>query len=242
MDGLTKYKEKIKMVLRLVQVGNSLPVSYPVDPTAEFEPGMIGQFYLRGNNIVMGVSDGRAPFGIIDDYKTRAFTAPSIDEEVIASAPAVKQGNIYITPVDVKWELANPNVIPASFITNPVDVSLIPRNGIVVFPAGTPLNFDLDGDGIPDAIRTIVSYTYQIPNVSGDDSTAGSGKITIWFQRGIFQTDMYESNQRYPLNAVLFVSEGGRLTTSQPNEDYPGMAIVTGPPTAAFSTLEFEWL
>lgn len=230
------------MALKLVQVGNSIPVSYPVDTTAQFEPGMIAQLYLKGNNLVCGVSDGRAPFGIIDDFKTRAFTAPSIDEEVIAPAPAVESNGRLVTPIDIRFELRNPNVIPSSFITSPVDVALIPRNGMVIFPAGTPLNFDYDGDGIPDSIRTIVSYTYQIPNVSGDDSTAGSGKITVWFQRGIFQTDMYETNQRYPLNSILFVSENGRLTTSQPNDDYPGVAMVTGPPVGAFSTLEFCWL
>jgi hypothetical protein len=240
--AIISYLREEDMSLKLVQVGNSLPVSYPVDTAAEFEPGMIGQLYLRGNQIVCGVSDGRAPFGIIDDFKTRAFTAPSIDEEVIASAPAVQQGGRLVTPIDVKWELRNPNIIPSSFITSPVDVALVPRNGVVVFPAGTPLNFDLDGDGVPDSIRTVVSYTYQIPNVSGDDSTMGSGKITIWFQRGIFQTDMYETNQRYPVNAILFVSENGKLTRSQPNDDYPGVAMVTGPPTAALGSLEFQWL
>jgi hypothetical protein len=231
------------MSLKIVQVGNAIPVSYPVDPVAEFEPGMIAQLYLRGNNLVCGVSDGRAPFGIIDDFKTRAFTAPSIDEEVIVPiTSAIEQDGKLITVVDVKWELRNPNIIPSSFMTAPVDVHLIPRNGVVLFPAGTELNFDFDGDGIPDSIRTVVSYVYQIPNVSGDDSTLGSGHITVWFQRGIFQTDMYETNQRYPLNSILFVSENGRLTTSQPNEDYPGVALVTGPPTAAFGTLEFMYL
>jgi hypothetical protein len=63
-------------MLKLVQTGNALPISWPVDPTAEFEAGMIAQLYLRGNNMVCGVSDGRSPIGIIDDCKTRAFTAP----------------------------------------------------------------------------------------------------------------------------------------------------------------------
>jgi hypothetical protein len=229
-------------MLKLVQVGNALPVSYPVDPTAEFEPGTIAQFKVMGNNIVVGVSDGRAPFGIIDDYKTRAYTAPSIDEEVVAEVPTVEQNGRLVSAVDVKWELANPNVIPTSFVTSPVDVALIPRNGVIVFPAGTPLNFDSTGSGTPDSIRTVVSYTYQIPNISGDDSTAGSGKVTIWFQRGIFQTDKYETNQRYPVNAILFVSENGLLTTQQPSEEHPGVAVVTGPPTALYSTLEFCWL
>ena len=229
-------------MLKLVQVGNALPISYPVDPSAEFEPGMVASLMLRGNNIVCGVSDGRTPFGIIDDFKTRAFTAPSIDEVVIEPAPAVDQNGVLVTPVDVKSELRNPNIIPSSFITSPVDVSLIARNGVVIFPAGTALNFDADGDGIPDSIRTVVSYTYQIPNVSGDDSTAGSGRVTVWFQRGVYQTDMYETSQRYALNSILFVSENGRFTTSQPTDDYPGVAIVTGPPTGIYGTLELLWL
>jgi len=229
-------------MLKLVQVGNSLPISYPVDPTAEFEPGNIGQLYLRGNQIVCGVSDGRAPLGIIDDFKTRAFTAPSIDEVVIASASAVESNGRLVTPVDVMTNLKNPNIIPSSFITSPVDVGLVARNGNVIFPAGTPLNLDLDGDGIPDSIRTVVSYTYQVPNVSGDDSTMGSGRVTIWFAKGIFQTDFYETSQRYPINAVLFVSENGKLTTSQPSDDYPGVAVVTGPPSAQINSLEFLWL
>jgi hypothetical protein len=233
------------MVFRIVQAGNALPTSYPVDNNAEFQPGMIGQLGVNGNNIVAGVSDGTAPLGIIDEIKTRAFTAPSIDEVIIAPVPQQvrvnKGGNIYNT-IDVQRNLLNPNVIGSSFTSNPVDVELQERNGVLIFPAGTELNFDMDGDGIPDSIRTVVSYTYQVPNIPGDDTTAGSGKVTIWFQRMIAQTDMYETNQRYPLNANLFVSECGLLTTRQPTADHPGVAVVTGSPSAIHGTLEFLWL
>lgn len=230
------------MVFRIVQAGNALPTSYPVDPNAEFQPGMVAQLGVNGNNIVAGVSDGTAPLGIIDEIKTRAFTAPSIDEVVIANVPEiarVTQGSRIITSIDIQRNLQNPNIIHSSFTSNPLDVDLNARNGVLVFPAGTELNFDLDGDGIPDAIRTVVSYTYQVPNIPGDDTTAGSGKVTIWFQRMIAQTDMYETNQRYPLNANLFVSECGLLTTRQPTPDHPGIAVVTGSPSAIFGTLEF---
>lgn len=231
------------MTLKFVQVGNALPISYPVDPSAEFEPGMIAQLKLVGNNIVVGVSDGSAPFGILDDYKTRAFTSPSIDEVVIANNLAVvDSGGRLVTAVDSRWNLLNPNILPSSFITSPVDVELNPRNGMIIFPAGTALNFDYDGDGVLDSIRTVVSYTYQVPNVPGEDSTLGSGAATVWFMRGIYQTDKYETNQRYPLNAVLFCSENGLFTSSQPSEDHPGIAIVTGPPTSLYSTLELLWL
>ena len=180
-------------MLRLVQTGYAQPISMPVDPNAEFEPGQVAQLGVIGNNIVCGVSDGTAPIGIIDDIKTQAFSAAAIDEVVITQAMGVDNGS------------------------------------------GT---LDLDGDGIPDAIRTVVSYTYQIPGIPGDDSTQGSGKISIWFQRMIFQTDKFETNVRYPVNANLFVSESGLLTTRQATPDHPAIALVTGPPSAMFGTLE----
>jgi hypothetical protein len=229
-------------MFRIVQSGNSLPTSYPVDPNSVFQPGQIAQLGVIGNNIVCGVSDGTAPFGILDDIKTNAFTAPSIDEEIIAAAVGVDRDGVLVSAIDVKATLLNPNVVSSSFTTNPIDVELIPRNGVIIFPAGTPLNFDMDGDGIPDAIRTVVSYTYQIPGIPGDDSTQASGKVTVWFQRIIAQTDQFETNQRYPVNANLFVSEAGLLTTRQPSANHPAVAIVTGPPTAIFGTLEFIWL
>lgn len=235
---------KRRHVFRIVQAGNALPTVFPVDPNAEFQPGQIAQLGVMGNNIICGVSDGTAPIGIIDDIKTNAFTAPSVDEVRIATnviAVRDSSGQL-VAATDVRVELENPNVIPSSFTTSPVDVELVARNGVIVFPAGTPLNFDADGDGTPDAIRTVVSYTYQIPNVPGDNSTFSSGKVTVWFQRMIAQTDQYETNQRYPINANLFVSEKGLLTTRQPSPDHPGVAIVTGSPSAIFGTLEFLWL
>ena len=229
-------------MLRILHTGNALPISLPVDPIAEFQPGMIAGLGVRGNNTVCGVSDGLVPFGVIDDIKTRTFTAPSIDETVIAGAIGVEQNGQLVAAYDTKAELLNPNIVRSSFVTSPVAVELIERNGVVIFPAGTPLNFDADGDGIPDSIRTVVNYTYQIPNIPGDDSTIASGRITVWFMRMIAATDQFETNQRYPVNSNLFVSESGLLTTRQPTEKHPGVAIVTGPPSAIGGTLEFMWL
>lgn len=230
-------------MFRIVQAGNAIPTIFPVDPNAEFQPGQIAQLGVIGNNIVCGVSDGTAPLGIIDDIKTTAFTAAAVDEVAIAQALGVDDGNgTLVTPMDIRLELKNPNIIRSSFTTSPVDVELIHRNGVIVFPAGTPLNFDADGDGTPDSIRTVVSYTYQIPGIPGDDSTQSSGKVTVWFQRMIAQTDQFETNQRYPVNASLFVNEMGLLTTRQPSENHPGIALVTGPPSAIFGTLEFLFL
>lgn len=232
-------------MLRLVQVANSLPFSFPVDPSAEFEAGQMAQMALSGNQAVCGVSDGTAPIGIIDDIKKNAFHSTSIDEVVIVSAAAVATQNQvgdFETTVNIKAELDHPNVLRSSFISNPVKVSLIERNGVVEFPAGTVLNFDADGDGIPDSIRTVVSYTYQVPNIPGDDSTAATGRVTVWFDRGIFATDQFETNRRYPINHPLFVSESGMLTTRQIQDDYPSVALVTGPPANIHGSIEFMWL
>lgn len=232
-------------MLRLIQVANSIPYSWPVDPSAEFQPGQIGQLNVTGNQIVCGVSDGRAPIGIIDDIKTKAFTAPAWNESItvqIDNSNTINTGGNYYTLRDVKVELKNPNIISSTFVSKPVDVQLISTNGVIVFPAGTQLNFDFIGNGTPNAIKTIVSYTYQIPNIIGDDSTQGSKRVTLWFTRLIAQTDMYETNQVYPVNANLFVSEVGLLTTRQPTPTHPAVALVTAPPSAILSFLEFMWL
>lgn len=229
-------------MLRITQVGNTLPFSFPVDPNAEFQPGQIAQLNVMGNQVVCGTSDGTVPIGIIDDIKTNAFTSTSVNEVIIVPAAGVMQGGVLVTPVDIKQELANPNILPSSFVSNPVDLQLIPRNGCVVFLAGTPLNFSIAGSGQPDAIRTVVSYTYQRPNIPGDDSTLASGRVTVWFSRIIAQTDQYDTTARYPINATLFVNQMGQLTTKQITTDYPGVAIVTGPPTSITGSLEFMWL
>lgn len=229
-------------MLRLDQIGNALPVSYPVDPNSEFEAGMIAQLTLFGNEVVCGVSDGSAPIGIIDDVKKTSFSNVSIDEVVIAPATGVQSGGRLVTPVDIKIELNNPNVLSTSFMSDPVDVELISRNGVLVFLAGTPLNYSSTGGSTYDSIRTVVNYSYQVPNIPGDDSTLASGRITVWLMRMSFSTNMFEANQRYPLNAPLFVNESGLLTTRQISTDYPAIALCTAPPTTVHSTLGALWL
>lgn len=177
------------------------------------------------------VSNGTAPIGIIDDIKTRAFTNVSWNEVRIVPAVGVPgPNNTLVTPIDIKTELNRPNILASSF-NSTVNVVLNPLNGIITFLAGTPLNFDLMGTGQPNAIRTIVNYTYQVANIPGDDSTAASGRVTVWFNRMFFQTDQYETNQQYPVRANLYVSESGFLTTRRPSKIHPAVGMVTAPPT-----------
>lgn len=229
-------------MLRLVQVGNSLPASFICDPSAEFQPGMIAELTVIGNQVMATVSNGTAPIGIIDDIKTRAFTNVSWNEVVIVPAVGVPgPGGALVTPIDIKAELRKPNIIPSSF-TSTVKTVLNAVNGVITFVAGTPLNFDLTGSGQPNAIRTIVNYTYYVANIPGDDSTQGSGRVTVWFNRMFLQTDQYETNQQYPVRANLFVSEQGMLTTRRPSEIHPAVAMVTAPPSPLNPFVELLWL
>lgn len=229
-------------MLRIIQTGNSLPFSFIVDPSSEFEAGQVAQLTTEGNQIVCGVSDGLCPIGVIDDSKTRAFTAASWNETIIVPAQGfLNTAGKYVTAIDMKAELENPNVIARSF-TSTVECTLKPRNGVITFPAGTELNFDMTGSGTPDAIRAFVSYRYQIPNVIGDDTTAGSNRVAVWFQRFIGETDMFETNQTYPLNCNLFVSEFGMFTSRQPTEKHPAVAVCIAPPSIILNTLQFLYL
>jgi hypothetical protein len=228
-------------MLRLVQVGNTLPASFICDPSAEFQPGQIAELTVIGNQVMATVSNGTAPIGVIDDIKTKAFTNVSWNEVVIVPAVGVLDGSGHlVTPIDIKAELKKPNIVPSSF-NSTVNVFLNPVNGVITFLAGTPLNFDLMGTGQPNAIRTIVNYTYQVANIPGDDSTQGSGRMTVWFNRMFFQTDQYETNQQYPVRANLFVSETGFLTTRKPSAIHPAVGMVTAPPTPMNSMIEVLW-
>jgi hypothetical protein len=229
-------------VLKVIHSGNAMPMSLPVDPTAEFQPGAFAQLRVIGNDIVAGVSDGTAPLGIIDDARVAAFTKSQVDEIVQIQVPdtsiAVDDNGKLVNSSEVSSPLNNPHIIQSSFISD-ISVFLNYVNGIITVPAGTELNYDFDGDGINDGFKIVVNYIYRVSNRPGDDTTLSSGRVTIHYQRGIYATDQFDTTQVYPLNATLYVGLDGHLTTKQPTENHPGVAIVTGPPSATQGTLEF---
>jgi hypothetical protein len=202
---------------------------------------MISDLTVIGNQVMATVSNGTAPIGIIDDIRTKAFTNVSWNEVITVPASGVPvAGGVLVTPIDIKAELRRPNIIKTSF-NSTVKVFLNPVNGVITFLAGTPLNYDLTGSGTPNALQTVVNYTYQVANIPGDDSTAGSGRITVWFSRMFAQTDQYETNQQYPIRANLYVSELGFLTTRRPSNIHPAVAMCTGVPSPTSPYLEFLW-
>jgi len=220
-----------------------MPMSLPIDPTAEFEPGVFAQLGLIGNDTVASVSDGTAPLGLIDDVRTTAFTRPQVDEIVVinVSSTEVDDNGDTVNSEDVTGVLEFPNIIDSSF-TSTLSVVLNNVNGIVTVPAGTELNYDSDDDGVNDSFRLVTNYIYRVAGRPGDDTTVGTGRITIHYQRGIYATDQFDTTQVYPLNATLYVGLDGKLTSSQPTDDHPGVALCTGPPSATIGTLEFMLL
>ena len=229
-------------MLRPIQTGTGRPISYTVNPNDVFQPGMIAQVKLIGNDTVVGVSDGISPFGIIDDVRDSAFTRPSIDEILIIEATLVNfDGYTYTLGADVMKGLDNPSIISYSFVSdNPNVTDLNATNGIVTIRAGATLNYTTPDSSTPNAIRLKVSYVYSIPNMSGDDTTIGSGRITLWFTRGVFQTDQFEITP-YQTNANLYVSAQGKLTAERSLPNQPSVAMVIVPPSAHNEILEFLW-
>lgn len=229
-------------MLRVIQSGTGRPISYPVDPNGVFQPGMIAQIKSMGNDVLAGVSDGIAPFGIIDDVKDTAFTKPVIDEIVIIKATAIANdgyGNLTMA-VEASKAMNNAYIISSSFVSDVPGLTLNETNGILVAPAGTPLNYATDGGPTPNAVKAIVRYSFQVPNMPGEDTTLGSGRVTLWFTRGVFQTDQYEMTP-FTVNSNLYVSANGKLTTEQTLPNQPSVAMVVVPPSAHNTMLEFLW-
>lgn len=229
-------------MLKVIHSGNSMPMSLPVDPTAEFQPGMFAQLKLIGNDIVAGVSDGTAPVGIIDDVRTTAFTKSQIDEivqiEIAQNNITTDENGNKVTISEVNSPLEFPHIIQSSFISS-ISVYLNYVNGIITVPAGTLLNYDFDEDGVYDGLKIVVNYIYRVATKPGDDTTISSGRITVHYQRGIYATDQFDTTQSYPLNCTLYIGLDGMLTSKQPTENHPGVAICTGPPSSTIGSLEF---
>lgn len=229
------------MSLRPIQVGLGRPISYPVNPNSTFEPGQIAQIQQIGNDVVIGVSDGIAPFGIIDDIKTTAFSMAVIDEIVIIEVPTIFDGYNWVSTMVGVQELQNADIVPNSFVADFGGLILNPVNGTLRVPVGTAVNYQTEDSPQPNAVRTITRYAFRVPNIPGEDSTQGSGRMTVWFTRGIFQTDQFETDVPFQVNATLFVSPRGKLTTALTSPNQPGVAMCIVPPTAHNGMLEFIW-
>jgi hypothetical protein len=238
-------------MFRIIHSANALPYSFPLDPSAQFEAGQVAQITVIGNNTVVTTSNGKAPLGIIDDYRTKAFTANIIDEEHIITFTKQQLqliNNVPVTLTDNTQTLDNAYILGNSFTARQVTATQVlagirlvlnANNGVVTIPAGTALNFSITGTTL-DSIRFLCSYSYRIPNYAGEDTTRGSNRVTVWYHRMIIETSMFETNQSYPINEPLYVNERGYFTTRKIGEDYPAIGFVVSRPNK-FGNLQLMW-
>jgi len=228
-------------MLRVIQSFTGRPMSYTVDPNAVFQPGMVAQLKVLGNDVVAGVSDGISPIGLIDDVKDTSFTEPAIDEVVIIAAAVINtDGYGFTLGADAMQTLQNADIVQQSFVSDIPGIELNAINGVVTARSGTALNYTTPDSATPNAIRVVVSYVYHVKNIPGEDTTFGSGRISMWVSRGIFQTDQFEIVP-YQVNAQLFVSPQGKLTTEMTLPNQPSVAMTLLPPVRHNAMLEFLW-
>lgn len=225
------------MILRPV-LANSLVWSCPIDPSATFEAGNIAGLIEINGELFATVSDGVniPPIGVIDDSRTKAFSGTVIDEIQLIPAATTTVNGVLVSTVDVMGSLNEVNIIESSFTSN-LDVVLNPKKGLVVVPAGTPVNYQT-----PDFIGFEVkaSYRYTVSDYSGLDSTDGSGLISIHFNRGIFVTNMFDTLSNYYPGQGLYVNSDGLLTSQETGS--PVVAIALQPASALTNELMFMWL
>lgn len=225
------------MILRPV-LANSLVWSCPVDPSATFEAGAIAGLIEINGELFATVSDGVniPPIGIIDDSKTKAFTGTIIDEVQLIPAATTLINGVLVSTVDVMGSLNEVNIMESSFTSN-LDVVLNPKKGLVVIPAGTPVNYETPNF---TGFEVKASYRYTISDYSGLDSVSSSGLVSIHFNRGIFVTNMFDSLAQYWPGQALHVNFEGLLTSQETGS--PVVAIALQPASALTNELMFMWL
>lgn len=225
------------MILRPV-LANTLVWSAPVDPSARFEAGQIAGLIEINGELFVTVSDGQRipPIGVIDDNKTTAFTGTVTDEVVFVPASVNTVNGVLVSTLPVMGGLKETNIIDSSFSSN-LDINLNPKKGTFIVPAGTPVNFE---DGTNIGFQLTASYRYQIVDFPGDDSTDGSGQISIHFNRGIFVTNIFDTLATYAPGQPLFVDSQGQLTSQETQS--PVVAIALQPSSALSNELMFMWL
>lgn len=229
------------MILRPV-LADTLVWSAPVDPSAVFEAGQIAGLIEINGQLFVTVSDGVSipPIGVIDDNKTSAFTSNAIDELQFVPAPVEEVNGVLVSTMDVMGALEEVNVIQSSFTTN-IDIVLNPKKGTFIVPAGTPANYEEQvGNTTTFGFEVISSYTFQIADFPGDDSTDGSGQISIHFKRGIFCTNIFDTLSAVAPGQPLFVDSEGKLTPQETAS--PVVAIALQPASSVNQELMFMWL
>lgn len=65
-----------------------------------------------------------------------------------------------------------------------------------------------------------------------------SHRVKICVSKVLIETDNYETDQKYPINANVFLSKDGKYSTKQELHNHAVVGMVTMPPTASNSMLQ----
>lgn len=213
---------------------------YDVDPGAIFHAGQIAGLITIGHSVLCTVSDGQTilPIGILDGYNTTSMYATVLFEKHIVEASVILENNIYICAKDIRVDLNEENILDKTFVCN-LNVILNPKKGYIIIKKGTPVNFETQDGKM--GFEIICSYRYMVVGQPGLRTIDGSGKVAIHFQRGIYETDMYDITA-LPLTpgAPLYVNNDGMLTARDTGSSV--VAIATNIPNAVNNLLQFMWL
>lgn len=213
-------------MIRITETFNNTPENFIVDDHSQFLPGMIAAWTV--DNIGdptnqkgrVGLYSGinMFPLGIIDDIRALSFKGVSWCEPV----------NVILGNKDSIVRLKHHNIDPISFISE-VDVRLDAKNGTITIPKENQKG------------HFIVSYSYTVPNLCGDDSTLHSKRITVWTKNIIAKTDMFDTTQEYHKYNNLYVDERGLLTTRKAEFYSKCVGVVLRAPDHYMPVLKFLW-
>lgn len=235
------------MTLRALYTSGPIHGRFPVDPSAMFQAGQVGQLAAdaAGNPVV--TLAGTKPIGLIEDNKTATFTQAVIGElhtVLVGSgtpvAVTLNHANV-VSLSELSFRLSSTGVATAN--TRTTDYTMNYVNGILSTTVAGAINtatayIDTDGDSTDDSINIAVNYQFAIPGVVGVDTTLASGLVSLHVMRGEFAVGVYDTAVSYAVNTQLFVGDGstspvGTLTVDAASTNAQVVGVVTQPPTAS---------
>ena len=181
------------------------PLSFPVDPTEDFEAGVVLQLDPTTGQLIR--SDGTAPLGLADGYKSDSYHRKVINEHVVLTAEdAIPLAHANLTADAVKVT----DVTGVTEYLENTDYLVNDINGTIARLAGQAIG---DGDEVlvsSEYLLTVAEWRASCP--IGNDDTIGSGQCAVWTD-GVFETDQYVLTDAFAINQHLY-AEDGLLTNS----------------------------
>lgn len=211
--------------------------SYAVDAGIQFESGQVGKLVLGtdGQPTIELCNSGELPHGILWNDKALGMTMTVNEEEITfnVATKSLKHNNLVASQERVT------NAARTITYVKGVDYDLDESAGQI-----TRL-----GGGIIAGQKVLVTYRFNI--LAKDlyqygqgqnfinDSTLGSGKITVAEDFAIVYTYIYDTQVPYAIGDALRVKDGG-IITADPYESGPIIGKVIKPPTAGDPALGIE--